>query len=341
MNNETICICGGGNLGTVLAGVASSKGYKVNLLTGSPEKWDKTIHITLCDNKNNEGQLDHISKDPEEVIPQSNIILFCLPGTAIEKYLNLIKPYISPGQIIGSVFCSSGFFPMAENIFGNKQPLFGLQRVPFICRINNYGHSATILGQKESVKVAYLNIKHETKLTKLLENIFLTKVIKLSSPWAVTLTNSNPLLHTARLYTLFRDYENGKVYPNNPLFYGEWNLESSELYIKMDGEFQKLISLLNIPSEEIPTVLEYYESKDAKSLTKKISTIESWHNLPSPMIKTPKGWIPDFNSRYFTEDFPLGLKLIKELAAKENIPTPLIDKVYEWGMHRINASNKP
>ena len=45
------------------------------------------------------------------------------------------------------------------------------------------------------------------------------------------------------------------------------------------------------------------------------------------------GWIPDFNSRYFTEDFPYGLKFIKETAAKQNMTTPVIDMVYNWGIN--------
>ena len=42
------------------------------------------------------------------------------------------------------------------------------------------------------------------------------------------------------------------------------------------------------------------------------------------------GWKVDFSSRYFTEDFPFGLRWIKELAQKHKIMTPTIDKVYAW-----------
>jgi hypothetical protein len=47
-------------------------------------------------------------------------------------------------------------------------------------------------------------------------------------------------------------------------------------------------------------------------------------------------WIPDFTSRYFTEDFPFGLQFIYNLARKHNLSTPNIDKVYHWGMSKIN-----
>ena len=33
------------------------------------------------------------------------------------------------------------------------------------------------------------------------------------------------------------------------------------------------------------------------------------------MIKVDGGWIPDFNSRYFTADFPYGLAILESMAA--------------------------
>jgi hypothetical protein len=53
------------------------------------------------------------------------------------------------------------------------------------------------------------------------------------------------------------------------------------------------------------------------------------------MKQTAEGWIPDFKSRYFTEDFPFGLRFIYELAHKHNHPCPTIDKVYHWGMNKL------
>ena len=48
------------------------------------------------------------------------------------------------------------------------------------------------------------------------------------------------------------------------------------------------------------------------------------------MVQTEEEWIPDFQSRYFTEDFPYGLHYIWKLANEKGVPVPNIDKVYEW-----------
>ncbi|MBR6998187.1 MAG: NAD/NADP octopine/nopaline dehydrogenase family protein, partial [Prevotella sp.] len=43
------------------------------------------------------------------------------------------------------------------------------------------------------------------------------------------------------------------------------------------------------------------------------------------------GYAPDFHSRYFTEDFPYGLDVVRRLAYQKGVATPHIDKVSDWG----------
>ena len=53
------------------------------------------------------------------------------------------------------------------------------------------------------------------------------------------------------------------------------------------------------------------------------------------MKQVEGGWVPDFESRYFTEDIPFGLRWIKNLSFENDVITPHIDKVYNWGMGKI------
>ena len=50
------------------------------------------------------------------------------------------------------------------------------------------------------------------------------------------------------------------------------------------------------------------------------------------MKQVEGGFVPDIDSRYFTEDFPYGLRIIQQLARKHHIATPIIDKVMAWGL---------
>ena len=128
----------------------------------------------------------------------------------------------------------------------------------------------------------------------------------------------------------------GTYLTKNSLFYSSWTDEASDLLIKMDIEFFGLLDKLGVSTEHLPTLLQHYEVQDAESLTQKIKNIPAFSNILSPMKQTPNGWVPDFESRYFTEDFPFGLRFIYELAHANNINTPNIDKVYQWGISKIN-----
>ena len=132
---------------------------------------------------------------------------------------------------------------------------------------------------------------------------------------------------------MWKDW-NGEVYDHNILFYKEWTNEASQMLIDMDAEFMQLLDVLPVTKGAIPSLLEYYESHDEESLTRKITSIPAFRNITSPMKEVDGGWVPDFESRYFTEDFPYGLKFIVELAKDKNIDCPNLNMVFEWGISK-------
>ena len=331
---RTVCICGGGGLGLVCAGVFLSKGLKVKLLTGHPENWNKDIVVFDPEGKTYGGKLDIVTSNAAEVIPKADMIFLTLPGFLIEKVLEEIKPFIGEDTVIGSVVSSTGFFFAAHNILTNQNPLFGFQRVPYIARQRKYGSIGDLLGYKSCLNVAIENCSNPMELVSNLQWIFDTKINLLDNFYEASLTNSNPILHTGRLYSMWKDYD-GEVYPERTLFYSDWTDEASEYLINMDEEFQVLLKKLALKEGVIPTLLQYYESKDAQSLTQKIRSIPAFKTIQSPMLEKEDGWVPDFKSRYFTEDFPYGLRFIRDLAKKNGIQTPTIDKVYRWGQSVI------
>ncbi|MDE6272736.1 MAG: NAD/NADP octopine/nopaline dehydrogenase family protein [Muribaculaceae bacterium] len=333
MTKLNICICGGGSLGTVCAGVFLSQGHHVCILSGHPEEWSEEIEVIDCKGKKYSGNLSHISSDPQKAILNADLVLLCVPGFLIEENLKKIRTWLRSDSIVGSIVSSTGFFFIAHKILYPGTPLFGFQRVPFIARVKEYGKSAYLLGYKDSLTVALENIKNHDDIKNTLSDLFLTPIKFVDNFLIVSLTNSNPILHTGRMYSMWKE-SNGAPFPKMPLFYADWTLDSSETILKMDEEFQTLLRHLKLKGA-VPSLLEYYESTDAKSLTDKIRSITAFKTIKSPMIETDKGWIFDFSSRYFTEDFPFGLKFIKVLAMQHNIETPTIDEVYEWGYSKI------
>ena len=328
-----ICICGGGNLGHVCAGFLANRGHQVSILTTKPERWNPEFEIVAPDGIFT-GRISLISSDSKEVIPQAEMVLVCLPGYAIHDELVKIKPYLSKETIVGSVVSSTGFFFEAFKVLPSDIPLFGFQRVPFISRIIDYGKKAELKGYKETLHVAIENTSEKEPIRAKLEKLFEKPVSIADSYYEVSLSNSNPILHPARLYTMWKDWQPGIIYPRNPQFYAEWTVEASTLLLKMDDEFQHLLKVLGLKPGCIPTILDYYESTDAASLTQKLHDIKAFQGIPSPMKEVEGGWIPDFSSRYFIEDFPYGMRFIVETAHEQNVEIPTIEAIYQWGLSK-------
>lgn len=325
-----ICICGGGSLAHVCAGVLSSQpDVEVNIFTRKPERWSHQLEVIDLNAKVYNGNLITISNDSSEALKDCDIVLLCLPGFAIESTLEHIKPYIGRA-VVGSIVCSTGFFFAAHRVLGEDSRLFGFQRVPYIARTVEYGYSATLLGYKPQLAIAIENVEDKEAFRQLVEHLWMTPTILLASHYEASLTNSNPILHTGRLYSMWKNW-NGEVYDHNILFYKEWTNEASQMLINMDAEFMQLLDVLPVTKGAIPSLLEYYKSHDAASLTKKITSIPAFQNITSPMKEVQGGWIPDFESRYFIEDFPYGLKFIIDLAKEKKINCPNLTKVFEWG----------
>ena len=330
-----ICICGGGSLGHVCSAVLSSqKDVSVNVFTRHPEQWSPAITAIDNDGKIYEGHLDTVTDNPESAISGCDIVFLCMPGFAIKESLMAIRPFLKESTIVGSIVSSTGFFFTAHDILSPDQKLFGFQRTPFIARTLEYGKRAALLGYKKQVAIAVENIIEKEDFRQIVERLWITPVRLLNSIYEAALTNSNPILHTGRLFAMWKDWD-GKPYKEPLLFYKEWDIRSSETIIAMDEEFQNLLKVLPVSNRAIPTLLNYYESNDSSSLCDKIKSIPAFQTILAPMKETPDGWIPDFGSRYFTEDFPFGLAYIVNLAKEYNIPMPLSNEVFLWGMEKI------
>ena len=88
-----ICICGGGNLGHVVAGYLAAQDHcEVRLLTRRPEQWGKELLIHTPEGKTLHGQIHHISSRPNEVVKDADIVLLCLPGFSIAEVLSRSMP---------------------------------------------------------------------------------------------------------------------------------------------------------------------------------------------------------------------------------------------------------
>ena len=238
-----ICIIGSGNISHAIIGTIDPKRrHTINVLSSNPKHFRQVTAIDDIGKRTN-GQIDYFSNDAS-IVTGSDLIIFTIPAFARSQVLRNIAPFVSENTIIGSFPGAGGFDWEVKKYIKNKPVIFSAQRVPFISRIKNYGENV-LISRKESIHISVTE-GQENKVKELLEDLLKIDVFVLANFLEVNLSNSNPILHSARLYTLFNDTPSEKKWESNILFYEEWDLASSELLIAMDDEFMKVISRLKL-----------------------------------------------------------------------------------------------
>ena len=330
--NKKVLIIGGGNIGTDFACEFAAKGYEVNVYTSQPEKYKGKLQIVDGQGRVvTQGTIALATHDLQKAMEGCSVIFVIVPAFLLEQTAQNMLPFVLPGTCIGVIPGSGGAeFAFAECI-RKGAVLFGLQRVPGIARLVEYGKSVCVEGRKKELFLGSIPKEKGPELCRLMEEVFEIPCTQVPNYLNITLTPSNPILHTTRLCTMFRDYREGKVYDRNPLFYGEWSMESSELLLACDEELQDMIRALKpLDLSMVKSLKDHYESRNAQQLTDKISSIPSLHPLTSPMKEVEGGWVPDFDSRYFTADFPYGLSILIELAGVLGVPVPHMEETMDW-----------
>ncbi len=330
---KTITIVGGGNIGTQFACVCASKGYKVNMYSSKPHLFDGDLSIVDSEgNVTQTGRINMATHDLEEAVKDSDVIFIIHPAYMFEDDAEMLLPLIKPGVYIGAIPGTGGAEFAFKKCIEKGAKLFGIQRVPAVARLVEYGKSVCVEGKRDKLFVGTIPAGCGSDVAEFLSFVFDMPCDALENYMSVTMTPSNPILHTTRLATMFEDYKAGKVYPRNPLFYGEWTIASSERLLKCDEEHQNILRKLDkMDFSAVKSLVEHYDNSDTpQKLTNKMRSIKSLHNLASPMVEVDGGWIPDFSSRYFTADFPFGLAIIEEFGDIVGVDIPNIKFTMNW-----------
>ncbi len=329
--NTSVAVIGGGNIGTQFACVCASKGYSVNVCSSKPEMYDGTLKVIDEFDRVTVGKLNKVTSEIGEAVDGCQIIIVTYPAFYLKTAADSLLPYVKKEMNICVLPGTGGAEFAFRNCMEAGATLFGLQRVPSVARLEEYGKRVRCEGLRSELFLAAIPSVKAEGLSAFMSDLWGIPCRSLPNYLSVTLTPSNPILHTTRLCTLFADYEEGRVYDRNPLFYGEWSNASSELLIACDAELQEMLKIMDkLDLHDVRSLKLHYESNTVEAMTKKLSSIKSLHNLRSPMKQVKDGWVPDFESRYFTADFPYGLAIIEELAGVLGYDAPNIKSTMDW-----------
>lgn len=329
-----ITIIGFGNIGTQFAVEFTSAGYPVTVYSQKPQSVSKNLTILYDDGTTTkQAQLHRITSSLQEAIENADLIIISRPAFMLAQTAEEVYPYVKAGACVALIpGTGGGELALKRHIEEKGVTVFGLQRVPAVARLTEYGNTVRVSGKREKLFAGAIPKENGEKYAKLFSRIFDMPCEMLPNYLCVTLTPSNPILHTTRLRCLFKDYTQGKAYPTNPYFYQSWDDESSRLLCACDEELQTICKALDkLDLTGVRSLKEHYASETPEQLTQKMRSIKSLQGLLSPMIQTESGWIPDFSSRYFTADFPFGLAIIAQIARLAGVETPNIDETLAWG----------
>ena len=325
-----ITILGGGNVGSLMAAECARKGHSVTLYTSRPGAWAGEVAVYDRDDAFLfAGRIAAVTDDLARAVRGAELIFITLPAEAFPALARKLVPLLREGQALGCVPGSGGAEFAFRPYLQAGGTLFGFQRVHSIARVREAGRSVYMLGRKDELQLAAIPAARAPELARTMGTLFDMPCRVLPTYLAVTLTPSNPLLHTARLYSLFRDYR-GQASPRNFLFYEEWDDEASALLLQCDDELQRLCAAIPLDLSDVKSLRAHYESATIPEMTRKIRSIAAFKGLASPMREGAGGWLPDFASRYFSTDFSYGLKILLDVCRLFGVPAPGMERIWHW-----------
>ncbi len=337
-----ITIVGGGNIGTQFAVHCAEKGHEVIINTSKPELFANELVI-----QNQAGEILHMgtircaTNDDGVAFSNADLIFITLPAYCMRDIANRIYPYSNTGMMIGIIPGTGGGECAFAKCIEKGVTVFGMQRVLSVARLIEYGKSVCATGYRNKLFVASLPKDKCGEIAKLVTELFDMECGQLPCYLNLTLTPSNPILHTTRLRTIFEDYKPGVTYSNLPLFYEEWSDESSNLLFLCDDEVQRICkALYEFDLSEVKSLKIHYESATPEALTRKIRSIEGFKGLLTPASLQEQGYVPDLNSRYFTADFSYGLTILQQIACFCDVNVPNIDYTMSWYESITDIDNK-
>ena len=351
--SKTIVVCGAGNTAHICVGEFASRGFDVDVFASyqdEAERWNAAIAKTggdlIIDNPDGTqtiGRPRCVSKNPADVIPGADIIVLPLPGFALEPTLTAIKDYLHPGAIImvtpGGVvewFAKKTLGPVFDKIC-----LTVVQPMPYNCRVIELGQRARLVGKKYEYKIACYPQDRTDEVGEYVTEMWNARsVTKMKYFLSLTLYNANGIIHPQRLYGLLHEYKEGDTLPENPLFYEDMDDFSADAIEQCDTEMQNAIRVLEdkggldglsdefLPHPERIKITYHDTIADMSTYRSCFATNAAYQGLHCPFIEQNDGsFKPDFKNRYFTEDIPGGLCMMKGVNELCGLETPAIDKV--------------
>eukprot|EP01135_Chromosphaera_perkinsii_P000650 Nk52_evm17s147 gene=Nk52_evmTU17s147 len=356
--SPVVCVVGGGNAAHAMIALFGSRGITATWwapFQDEAERLRKNMEGTSgitgdfakeCHPSGNVvGAPSVVSKDPKDVVPQADVIILPLPSFAYAQVLEDLKPHLRKGQYVGVTPGQGGFDWTARIVLGDKFNdivIFSIQPMPFNCRITEFGKGVHVQTLKKNYKIGVIPNTDPDVIQRALKinvTLFGGSADYCGHFINCSLYPMNAIIHPQRIYRLLAisGWQPGQVLKENPLFYEEMDVESTDLMEQVNKELIAAAKALDAKRPdmhvEVPMILDFLSFAydfPADNLKTFFSENPAYAGFRSPYKAVEGGFVPDFTNRYFTEDIPLGLCLYKGVADLVDVETPMMDKVITY-----------
>jgi hypothetical protein len=353
-----ITICGAGNAAqTLVALVAGDATHEVVVYA---PLGDEAAHLAaaraepglvavFAGGGQRAGRPQQITADPASAGRDADLVLLALPAFAHEAVLAALAPHLPAHAAIGALPARGGFDWLVQAVLpGHAGIVFGLQTLPWACRIQEWGRRVQVLGVKAHVDLAAWPAGRAAETAATVGALIGVPLRPVRDFLALTLANTGQIIHPGIMYGIFHTWD-GQPFAQDavPLFYGGVDDATAAVLQAMSDEVQALCWTLgqHLPGLDLSSVAplqtwleEAYAGQidDPRSLRAAFNTNRAYAGLRAPVEPAGESrCVPAFASRYLTEDVPDGLLVTRGIAELAGVATPVIDRVIGWAQARM------
>ena len=355
---KKLVVCGGGNSSHILIPFLKNSIFDVYVYTSRPNQWSRTIDLEWQDAigkvlNTYSGDIVAASDLAEDLFPDADYVVFCMPVHQYRVALHKIAPYLNKNKevFLCTLYSQGGWNWMVDEIkrkYGlDNIVTFAFGLIPWICRIKDYGHTGIVYGVQKNANFAcaypkqyFAQISKEL-IEPICNNEIVHEKVEQSDIFiSLTFSADNQIIHTSRCLGLYK--VNGKEWKNKedvPWFYKDWDDLSADILRDVDLEYTKIRNGIKsrYPDLDFSYMRDYMELEqfgynseitDIKASFSDFGTLDA---IPTPVIQNAKGtWEIDKNHRFFLDDIYYGNCIAKWMAEQLNIKTPTIDEILRW-----------
>lgn len=321
-----IAILGAGNGGQSAAGHLALLGHRVRLYDRfhevvEPLMQEQRIHLTGA--IEGHGQLECVTDDVATAVSGAEVILVTVPGFAFEYLATEMAHHLKEGQIVILHPGGTGGAFEVRRVWRDLKlnvpvALGATETLVYACRIQRPGQ-VDVKAVKNRIMVAALPAMDGPCVHRTFHHLY-PQAVQVASVLETSFANTNPVIHPPIMLLNGRNIADDR--PRFDFYGAGVSSEVARIIDAVDRERLAVAHAFDIPSrthnEWVHTAYGL-QGTDTAALCQSLSN-EIYKGLESPA---------SLQSRYLTEDVPLGLVPVSQFARLASVDTPVIDAIID------------